>query len=193
VSAQAPAFRKHARVPNPEGVRRTTLPGTTEDVGLERFLGDLAPNERKALDWIVENADLIRVREAAAPYLLVEASPWLLDTLAAFGAESEDRENDLKDEPSEDVELDTADDEPSLTHCGGVQPQCGIVVDGEPDGTLAPEGSHKSAEAFRRRGIPKDALRRERVEVKKLRVFLRHAGSNGAEDREGVLMLTPRP
>jgi hypothetical protein len=115
VSAQAPAFRKHARVPNPEGVRRTTLPGTTEDVGLERFLGDLAPNERKALDWIVENADLIRVREAAAPYLLVEASPWLLDTLAAFGAESEDRENDLEDEPSEDVELDTADDEPSLT------------------------------------------------------------------------------
>jgi hypothetical protein len=112
--------------PKPEGVRRTTLPATAEDLGRERLLGDLAPDERKALDWIVENADLIQVREAAAPYLLVEAFPWLLDTLAAFDAEAEDRENDLEDEPSEDVEHDPCDDEPSLGGRSGLE-----NVDGE--------------------------------------------------------------
>ena len=34
----------------------------------------------------------------------IEASPWLLDILAAFGAEAEDREPCLEDEPSDDRE-----------------------------------------------------------------------------------------
>jgi hypothetical protein len=180
VSAQTPAFRKHALCPKPEGVRRTTLPCTPHDLDLERLLGDLAPDERKALDWIVENADLIQVEEDAPPFLLVQVSPDLLDTLAAFGAEAEGRENDLEDEPTEDVEQDMSDDEPSLG-------QEGAVVDGEPEWSLAPTGALKSAEAFRARGITAQPRRRARVEVKKLRVFLEHVGKDGGEVRRGVL------
>ena len=88
--------------PKSTGIQRRTLPVFPDatGAGLEFFLGSLAPDERKALDWIVENADLIQVQDGA-PYLLVQASPWLLDTLAAVGAEAEDRENDLEDEPGE--------------------------------------------------------------------------------------------
>jgi hypothetical protein len=144
------------------------------------------PMSARLWDWIVENADLIQVGEDAPPFLLVQVSPDLLDTLAAFGAEAEDRENDLEDEPTEDVEHDTSDDEPSLG-------QEGAVIDGEPEWSLAPADALKSAEAFRARGMPAKPRRRMRVEVKKLRVFLRRIGSNGAEVREGVLTLMPRP
>lgn len=182
MSAQTDAFRKHASCPKPEGVRRGTLPTGAGEISLEHFLGSLAPDERKALDWIVENADLIQVQDGA-PYLLVQASPWLLDTLASFGAKAEDRENDLEDEPSEDVEHDTCDEEPSLG-------QEGSVVDGELEGSLAPAGALKSAEVFRARGMPAKPKRRARVEVKKLRVFLRRVGKDGGEVRSGVLTLS---
>ena len=58
---------------------------------------DLTPVERQALEFIIENADLIDVGGSVG-FLLIQAPPELLDILACVGAEAEDRENDLEDE-----------------------------------------------------------------------------------------------
>ncbi len=58
-------------------------------------IGELAPAERKALAFIVQNADLIQV-EGSEPFLLVPTIPAFLDILATVGAGAEDRENDLE-------------------------------------------------------------------------------------------------
>ena len=63
-------------------------------------LGALAPPERKAMAEIAYTADLLIVEDKS--WLLVPASPWLIDTLAAFGAE--DREPYLEGEPDHDME-----------------------------------------------------------------------------------------
>jgi hypothetical protein len=126
-------------VPKPTGVERRTIPALPE-TELAFALGKLAHDERKAMDWIVENADLIRVRDDAPPFLLVEASPWLLDTLAAYGAETGDRENDLEDEPGSDEEPDI-DDEPSIGQ--HVSDRGGFIVDGEPQASTAPPGVNR--------------------------------------------------
>ena len=65
-------------------------------------VGALAPPEREAMAEIADTADLFTV--TGRSWLLVPASPWLIDTLAAFGAEAEDRENDLEDEPTDGAE-----------------------------------------------------------------------------------------
>jgi hypothetical protein len=57
--------------------------------------------------------------------------------------------------PSEDIERDRSDDDPSLGQEGG-------VVNGELEWSLAPAGPLKSAEAFRARGIPACPRRRAR-------------------------------
>ena len=49
---------------------------------------------------IAETADVLDVEGRS--WLLVEASPWLLDILAAFGAETEDRELCMEDEIESD-------------------------------------------------------------------------------------------
>ena len=64
---------------------------------------DLGPPERRALREIVERGDLAMAD--GQPYLVTPVSPETLDTLAAFEAEAEDRE----DEPVEDQ----GDDGPS--------------------------------------------------------------------------------
>ncbi len=71
------------------------LPWLTENLG---------PPERRALREIVERGDLAHVDGQA--YLVAPVSPETLDTLAAFEAEGEDRE----DEPVEDQ----GDDGPSF-------------------------------------------------------------------------------
>ncbi len=93
----------------PKRSRRRRFFPALPDWELNHVVGDLAPRERKALAHICETADLLTVDEE--PWLLVPADPRLLDTLAVFGAEAEDREMDLEDEPQ-------ADDEPSL---GGLE------------------------------------------------------------------------
>ena len=65
---------------------------------------DLGPPERRALREIVERGDLAMVNGQA--YLVAPVSPETIDTLAAFEAEGEDRE----DEPVEDQ----GDDGPSM-------------------------------------------------------------------------------
>ena len=79
-------------------------------------VGALAPPERKALAVIAESTDLFTVEGKS--WLLTPAPPWLIDTLAAVGAEAEDREPGLDDEEETDMgvedtgELDLSDYEP---------------------------------------------------------------------------------
>ena len=89
-------------IPKPTPRRRKPYIPVLDQVGLAHMLGDLAPVERKAMAEIADTADLLDVEGRA--WLLIPASPWLLDTLAAFGAEAEDREPCLEDEPSDDRE-----------------------------------------------------------------------------------------
>lgn len=77
------------------------------DVGMDWLVGGLMVPERKALKEIVENGDILFIDGYA--YLLAPVCPQIVDTLAAFGAEAEDRESDLCDEQSEDLEDDKSD------------------------------------------------------------------------------------
>ena len=72
---------------------------------LVHIAGHLGPDERKALRVLCETADLFIIENRA--WLLAPVTPELVDTLATFEAEAEDRESDLCDEAQ-------ADDEPSL-------------------------------------------------------------------------------
>ena len=71
--------------PTPDG-RRGFVPAV-DTVALNWALADVTPIERQALEYIVENADLIAV-EGGAGFLLIEAPPKLLDILATVGASS---------------------------------------------------------------------------------------------------------
>ena len=86
--------RRAMLIPKPS--RRPRFIPALPDYELDHLIGKLAPPERKALAQICETADLLTVDER--PWLLVPADPKLLDTLAVFGAEAEDRENDLENE-----------------------------------------------------------------------------------------------
>jgi hypothetical protein len=92
-------------------------------------------------------ADLYDVN--GVPMLIAHATPELIDTLAAFEAEAEDRENDLCDGPSEDLENDRNSDYAlsfSLNDGGVVIIEDG---DGEPEATQPLDGARKPMEAFR--------------------------------------------
>src|SRR5258706_2297314 len=80
--------------------RTRFVPVIPEDAGLARLLGDLAPEERKALAEIVDRSDLLMVD--GRPWLLVEATPGLLDRLAAFQDGVHDLQPDLHDEIEQD-------------------------------------------------------------------------------------------
>jgi hypothetical protein len=117
-----PSFKKHALILRAGRKARPFIPAL--EVGeLSFLLGKLAPAERKAMAQIAETADLL-VTEVGA-FLLVPADAKLLDSLAAFGAATADRENDLCDEPSSDDEPNQddepdQDDEPSLVGGAGM-------------------------------------------------------------------------
>ena len=94
---------EHKLHPKPTGRRRTKFIPSLAPAGLQTFIGNLAPDERKALDFIAEHGDLIDV-DGVPTHLLVPAPAKLINILAAVGAEMEDRENDLEDEPDVDRE-----------------------------------------------------------------------------------------
>jgi hypothetical protein len=140
-------------IPKPaERARKFFLPPMA-DWGLPWPFRRLMPIERKALQAIVETADLIVV-DGAPPHLLIPAYPHLLEILAAFEAEIEDDENDLEDEENGDREDDTVNDAAHERRDDG---QTWPYDDEEGDGT-APLGAAKSREAFiaRRRGTRLD-------------------------------------
>ncbi len=92
--------RRYFACPKPKDRTRFVPSLPYED--LVWIIGKLAPAERKALAQIAETADLLPTE--AGDFLLVPADAKLLDTLAAVGAEAEDRELDLHD----DVEIDNS-------------------------------------------------------------------------------------
>ena len=99
--------RKHMLLSKPpHGTRTRYIPSLPEHQ-LAGLIGGLAPDERKALDWIVETADLLTV--ADRKWFLVPAPELLIDLLAAFGAEFADCEWALEDE--EETDLDGFDKE----------------------------------------------------------------------------------
>ena len=81
----------------------TSIPAIA-DHELPWLAGKLGPAERRALRMICETADLVIVEDQL--HLIVPALDDLVDILAAFEAEGEDRENDLEDEPQPDDEPD---------------------------------------------------------------------------------------
>lgn len=113
---QSPEFERHARCPKP---RVHNFVPAVRDEKLSRLIGRLAPPERRALAQIAETADLLIIE--GRPWLLIQATDRLVDALAAFGAELEDREpTDLDDadviEGDNDSDaLEHADDEASTT------------------------------------------------------------------------------
>ena len=168
-----PSFQRYALCPKPEGVRKTTLPTFPEDCGpgLERFLGNLAPDERKALAAIVEDADLILV--AGKAFLLSQVTAEMLDVLAAFG-ECEERENDLEDEPDEGHELDTCDTEPSL------QNTTGAARRNDPSDRELDEGYRPLDQTVREERVAlMSDWRRGHAEIRRLNDFLRRLGKEG--------------
>src|SRR5204862_2327247 len=97
----------HLPAPRPaaQAAGRTRfVPVIPQDAGLVFLLGDLAPEERRTLAEIVDRSDLLMVNER--PWLLIQASPDLLDRLAAFQAGVEDLEPDLHDEIEQDDDRD---------------------------------------------------------------------------------------
>ena len=102
--------RRHMLIP--KGAFRPFIPVLPE-ADLAFAIGRLAPPERKALAQIVETADVLMVENRS--WLLVPADARLLDALAAFGAEAEDREPFMEDEvesdddTTNDLELDDVD------------------------------------------------------------------------------------
>ena len=122
------ASRSAMLIPKPTRRHRKPFLPALDDVGLSLMLGGLAPRERKAMAAIAESADLLTIDDKS--WLLVPASPQLLDTLAAFGAE--DREPCLEDEPNGDME-----------------PDCGMESD-DPAEYDVPEARRPFAEARRK-------------------------------------------
>ena len=102
--------REGRAAPKPEPEDREPFIPSLEFHQLMNFLGSLAPDERKALTQIAEEADLLEVEGRA--WLLVPASGWLVDTLAAVNAASEDMEPHMEDEDTHDREHDSSDLEP---------------------------------------------------------------------------------
>ena len=108
------ASRRHMLIP--KRARARPFVPVLPEADLAFAIGKLAPPERKALAQIVETADVLMVD--GKPWLLLQADTRLLDTLAAFGAEAEDREPFMEDEiesdddTTNDLELDDCDIEP---------------------------------------------------------------------------------
>ncbi len=134
--------RREMLIPRPSR-RRRFIPALP-DYELDHLIGKLAPPERMALAQICETADLLMGDDR--PWLLVPADPRLLDTLANFGAEVEDRENDLEDEPPSGDEPSLATRE-SLDHVGWY---FGIGDDGELDECDEEPDDPEARERFKR-------------------------------------------
>ncbi len=103
---ESAAFRKHALIPKPRD-KGWFIPAIP-DGPLGSLLTDLTPRERRAMRHIATNADLLDVDGKS--WLLVPATRDVVDTLAEFEADMEDRENDLGDEKDEGEEDDRVSD-----------------------------------------------------------------------------------
>ena len=103
-----PATERHFLIRKPR--RRTPIIPPLPEDELAWLAGELGPGERQAMRHIAANADILTVDDQLWLLVPVGQHPELLDVLAAFEADGEDRENDLEDEPDEGREDDTACD-----------------------------------------------------------------------------------
>ena len=140
VEAPKGTRRSHMLVPKPR-LRRSIIPSIDERA-LSLLASELGPDERKALRHIVETADVLDLGEHGT-WLLAPATAALLDTLAAFEADGEDREYDLEDERDESYE-DDSDSDNALEPSGRFNAP---YDDEEPDGRPV-EGETKTREYF---------------------------------------------
>ena len=124
---ETPAARKHFVCPKPRPGLRTRFIPAFADWQLLGMSLRLTPPEQRAMAQVCQTADLLQTEAGA--FLLVPCDAKLIDTLAAFDAQGEDRENDLEDEPEIGLTVDysfgTEDDEDN----GDREPD----VDDEPD------------------------------------------------------------
>ena len=104
-------MNKHFLCPKPKRKNRAPFIPAVSEIELPWFLGRLIPTERKALAAIVKHADLTLVEDTL--HLMIEATPDLIDALAAYQAEGEDREFILEDEKDEGEEDDSDSDAPA--------------------------------------------------------------------------------
>ena len=95
------AQRRNLLVHKLAQTRRTRFIPALPEHQLAGLIGGLAPDERKALDMIVETTDLLIVGDRK--WFLVPAPPLLIDLLATFGAEFAECEWALEDEEETDV------------------------------------------------------------------------------------------
>ena len=89
----------HFLCPKPAPEDRTPFIPAVPEMDLPWVLAPLVPAERKALEAIVECADILTIDGEV--HLILPARPELIDALAAYGAEGEDREPALEDEKDE--------------------------------------------------------------------------------------------
>jgi hypothetical protein len=137
--SETPAFRRHARVPKVKpGRRRTAFIPALPQAELGWIFAPLVPAERRALDEIVQRGDLVDVEGCV--YIIAPVSAKTIDALAAFGAEGEDREPDLEDEPGTDEEAAPwIEDHKGRLGCGISSEDCEIGEDDEPDHDNEPD------------------------------------------------------
>ncbi|MGE0733729.1 MAG: hypothetical protein AB7G15_15475 [Alphaproteobacteria bacterium] len=138
------AAKRHFLIPKGK-YRREAMPALPEHVA--ELLVRVTPAERQALETIVATADLIDV--PGAPFLLVPATPALLDTLAAFDAAQADLEPDQDREACCDQDDDTDNDNAyDVVQLPGVA--AGIPLDDEqsPEVGAPPLDARKSREAI---------------------------------------------
>ena len=98
--------RKHMLRPKPTRDRTPYIPVMPTDE-LSWLLGGLMPEERQAMAHICENASILGVEDVEHTYLVVPVTETVLDTLATFGADSEDREI----EQDHEIEVDGSEDD----------------------------------------------------------------------------------
>ena len=105
--ATAPRRRKnHMLLPKPDRTAPPDKALNVADASICKILSAISNDERKALDYIVDSATLAGPGDQVptAIYLMIPATPWLLDVLAQFGCEVVDREPDECGGLSFDVE-----------------------------------------------------------------------------------------
>ena len=147
---QTAAARRHFLCPKNKA-HRARLPLLPADVSAQ--LTRVGSAERKALEQIAETADLLDVPGAEQPYLLIPASPALLDVLAAFDAEQSDLEpeTDAGPDDEDDGDDDKANDSGNIDIVSDGWASFPLDGDYVPEEGTPPPGAKKSRERHRAR------------------------------------------
>ena len=136
----APKRRRTAMLWPKSTARPGSIPALPDNE-LAWLASDLGTLERRAMRQLCATADLYDVD--GVPMIIAPATAELLDTLAAFEVEAEDREKDLCDERDEGEEDDSASDREEVNEDGVNESFDGMMEVSEPI-----KGAKKPYEAF---------------------------------------------